>query len=57
MLICNINLTINFIYFQISLIQLDSGNAREEPRTELRKYCELHQLDFWSCVNRTLEGE
>ncbi|XP_030571059.1 reversion-inducing cysteine-rich protein with Kazal motifs isoform X1 [Drosophila novamexicana] len=40
----------------LSLVQLDYGSGREEPRTELRKYCQLHQLEFWSCVNRTLEA-
>ncbi|XP_034105821.1 reversion-inducing cysteine-rich protein with Kazal motifs [Drosophila albomicans] len=40
----------------LSLVQLDGNNGRDEPRTELRKSCPLHQLDFWSCVNITLEA-
>ncbi|EDV97140.1 reversion-inducing cysteine-rich protein with Kazal motifs [Drosophila grimshawi] len=40
----------------LSLAQLDVANGREEHRTELKKYCQLHQLEFWSCVNRTLDA-
>ncbi|KAH8371917.1 hypothetical protein KR093_009281, partial [Drosophila rubida] len=40
----------------LSLVQLEGSNGRDEPRTELRKSCPLHQLDFWKCVNITLEA-
>ncbi|KAH8405276.1 hypothetical protein KR222_001076, partial [Zaprionus bogoriensis] len=40
----------------LSLVQLDAGSGHEEPRLELRKSCELHQLEFWGCVNRTLDA-
>lgn len=47
------------VFFQLSLIQLDgtSSSGREEPRAELRKFCQPNQMEFWSCVNRTLEGK
>ncbi|KAH8299658.1 hypothetical protein KR044_004307, partial [Drosophila immigrans] len=40
----------------LSLVQVDGNNGRDEPRTELRNSCPLHQQDFWSCVNITLEA-
>ncbi|XP_030385875.1 reversion-inducing cysteine-rich protein with Kazal motifs [Scaptodrosophila lebanonensis] len=35
----------------LSLVQLAT-----DPRAELKKYCQLHQLEFWGCLNRTLEA-
>ncbi|XP_017843823.2 reversion-inducing cysteine-rich protein with Kazal motifs [Drosophila busckii] len=36
----------------LSLGQLDVSSSR----SELRKSCQLHQVEFWGCVNRTLEA-
>ncbi|KAL7734988.1 hypothetical protein ACLKA6_011252 [Drosophila palustris] len=40
----------------LSLVQLDGSSGREDPRTELRKFCQVHQLEFWGCVNRTFDA-
>jgi len=43
-------------FFQLSLVEFATG-AGGDNREELRKYCQLHQVEFWTCVNQTFDGE
>lgn len=40
--------------FQLSLLTLATAKAKET--NNLRKYCPEVQIDFWSCMNKTLES-
>lgn len=43
--------------FQLSLVQLATSTSIKESRLQnLRKFCPDIQVDFWSCMNRTIES-
>ncbi|XP_017138148.1 reversion-inducing cysteine-rich protein with Kazal motifs [Drosophila miranda] len=39
----------------LSLVEFATGGAGD-GREELRKYCQLHQVEFWTCINQTFEA-
>ncbi|KAH8234892.1 hypothetical protein KR032_005108 [Drosophila birchii] len=39
----------------LSLVEYATGGTGDS-REELRKYCQLHQVEFWTCVNQTLDA-
>ncbi|KAH8300532.1 hypothetical protein KR018_011840 [Drosophila ironensis] len=39
----------------LSLVEFATGGGGD-GREELRKYCQLHQVDFWTCVNHTFDA-
>ncbi|XP_052848227.1 LOW QUALITY PROTEIN: reversion-inducing cysteine-rich protein with Kazal motifs [Drosophila gunungcola] len=39
----------------LSLVEFATG-AGNDNREELRKYCQLHQVEFWTCVNQTYDA-
>lgn len=47
-----------FVFLQLSLVQLSPTDTNGRGmRLELKKYCPSMQLEFWSCMNKTLEGK
>ncbi|KAH8322411.1 hypothetical protein KR067_003099 [Drosophila pandora] len=40
----------------LSLVEFATGGGGD-GREELRKYCQLHQVEFWTCVNHTFDGK
>jgi hypothetical protein len=43
--------------FQLSLVQLATSTSIKDSRLQnLKKFCPEIQVEFWSCMNRTLES-
>lgn len=44
--------------FQFSLVQLAAdGDSKDSNLADVRRYCPSMQTDFWSCMNKTLNGK
>lgn len=47
-----------FYYFQFSLVQLAAdADSKDSKLADVRRYCPSIQIDFWDCMNRTLNGK
>jgi hypothetical protein len=46
--------SMSFCHFQLSLVTLATATAKET--NNLRKFCPDAQVDFWACMNKTLES-